>query len=107
MEIDAILKLIETDEKVRKHIQDVHEERRQLKMAVEEEKKQISKEAWDAVHETLAKTKSELDEKIRRDDEQNEKYYEAASRELQSLYDAKCAKWRKEIYNRVLHDEVN
>lgn len=105
MEIDAILKLIETDEKVRKHIQDVHEERRQLKIAVEEEKKQISKEAWDAVHETVEKTRKELDEKIRRNDEQNEKYYEAASRELQALYDAKCSEWRKEIYNRVLHDE--
>ena len=105
MEIDAILKLIETDEKVRKHIQEVHEERRQLKMAVEEEKKQISKEAWDAVHETVAATQKELDEKIKRDDEQNEKYYKAASRKLQSLYDAKCDAWRKEIYNRVLQYE--
>ena len=105
MEIDAILKLIETDERVRKHIQDVHEERRQLKMAVEEEKKQISEEAWAAVHEQVAATQKELDEKIKRDDEQNDKYYEAASRELLALYDAKCNEWRKEIYNRVLSDK--
>lgn len=107
MEIDAILKLIETDEKVRKHIQDVHEQRRQLKLAIEEEKKKLSDEAWKEVHEKVAETQKQLDEKIKCDDAQNEKYYEAASKELQALYDSKCAEWRRELYKRVLSDEEN
>lgn len=105
MEIDAILKLIETDEKVRRHIQDVHEQRRQLKLAIEQEKKEISDQAWKEVHQKVAQTQKELDDKIRRDDEQNGRYYESASKELQALYDAKCTQWRHEIYKRVLADE--
>ena len=48
MEIDAIQKLIDTDEKVRKEIKDVYDRRAQLKQAIVDEKKKMSDDAWAA-----------------------------------------------------------
>ena len=45
MEMDAILQLIETDEKTREAIQKQYAKRAELKQAVEEEKKKISEDA--------------------------------------------------------------
>ena len=42
MEMDAILQLIETDEKTREEIQTLYAKRKQIKQSVEEEKKKIS-----------------------------------------------------------------
>ena len=44
MEIDAIMKLIETDEKVRQQVDNVYDQRQQLKQAIENEKKKLSDE---------------------------------------------------------------
>ena len=45
MEMDAILQLIETDEKTREAIQKECAKRAELKQAVEEEKKKLSDDA--------------------------------------------------------------
>ncbi len=105
MEIEAIQKLIATDEKVRQDIRNVYEERRQEKLAVEEEKKNLSDTAWAEVHETVEKTRAMLDAKIKKDDEQNQAYYAEASSHLQKQYDEKKAEWRKTLYLRVLYDK--
>ena len=105
MEIEAIQKLIATDEKVRQDIRNVYEERKQEKQALEDEKKKLSDEAWDRVHKTVDQTKKELDEKIRKDDELNQAYFKKTSAHLQQQYDQKKLEWRKELYLRVLSDK--
>lgn len=104
MEIDAIQKLIEVDENVRAQIQQVYEQRQQLKQAIEDEKQAYSKQAWEQVNQKLAQTKKELDEKIVRDDEKNQKYYQSASKQIQALFDAHHEEWRKKLYQRVIQE---
>lgn len=105
MEIEAIMKLIETDEKVRHQVDDVYDQRQQLKQAIENEKKKLSDEAWASVNARVEETKKELDQKVQAEDEKNQAYYDAASRQLQSLYEKNREKWRKMLYQRVLSDD--
>jgi uncharacterized tellurite resistance protein B-like protein len=105
MEIDAIKKLIETDEKVRNQVDDAYNQRQQLKQAIENEKKKLSDEAWAAVNARVDETKHELDEKIKAEDEKNQAYYDKASSQLKQLYEQNRQKWRKMLYERVLADD--
>lgn len=104
MEIDAILKLIETDEKVRSQVQEVHDKKNQLKQRIEDEKKKISEDTWKEVYAKVDQTKKALDEKIKTDDLENQAYYERVSALLQEQYSQNKDKWRKEIYQRVICD---
>lgn len=99
------MKLIETDEKVRHQVDDVYDQRQQLKQAIENEKKKLSDEAWASVNARVEETKKELDQKVQAEDEKNQAYYDAASRQLQSLYEKNREKWRKMLYQRVLSDD--
>lgn len=103
MEIEAIQSLIETDEHVRQQIQDIYDERAQLKKAIEDERKKMSDEAWKEVNETVAKTKAELDKKIKDDDALNQEYYARASKQLQDMFDANKESWCNEVYDRIVN----
>lgn len=105
MEIDAIMKLIETDEKVRQEVDDVYDQRQQLKQAIENEKKKLSDEAWAAVNARIDSTKKQLEEQAEADHEKNQAYYDTASQELRAAYEANREKWRRMLYERVLSDE--
>lgn len=105
MEIDAIKKLIETDEKTRAEVQAQYEKRTVLKKKIEDQKKQISKETWDAVNAQVTSTKKELDAKIANDAEVNQKYYENALKSLQAAYDKNKETWKKEILDRIINGE--
>ena len=106
MEIDAIQKLIDTDEKVRKEIKDVYDRRAQLKQAIVDEKKKMSDDAWAAVNAQVESTKAQLEAKVKADDAQNQAYYSKASADLQKQFDASHAKWRKELYERIVEDHA-
>jgi len=105
MEIDAIMKLIETDEKVRQQVDNVYDQRQQLKQAIENEKKKLSDEAWAAVNARVDSTKKELEAQVKAEDEKNQAYYDTASAELQSVYEANKEKWRRMLYERVLSED--
>jgi hypothetical protein len=105
MEIDAIKKLIETDENTRAEVQAQYQKRTNLKKQIEEQKKQISKETWDAVNAQVASTKKELDAKIANDAEVNQKQYEESLKALQAAYDKNKEIWKKEILERIIHGE--
>ena len=102
MEIEAIQSLIETDENVRNQIQDIYNQRAQLKKAIEDEKKKMSEETWKEVNETVAKTKAELDKRILDDDVLNQA---KASKQLQDMFNQNKDSWCKEVYNRIVKGE--
>ncbi|MEE8808239.1 MAG: hypothetical protein SOI44_07480 [Lactimicrobium sp.] len=106
MEIDAIQKLIDTDEKVRQEVKDVYDRRAQLKQAIVDEEKKMSDDAWAAVNARVESTKAELEEKVKADDAQNQAYYSKASADLQKQFDASHEKWRKELYKRIVEDHA-
>lgn len=105
MEIEAIQELIRTDEQVRKEIQNVYDERTQLRQNIETEKKKLSDAAWADVNAKVDATKKELDEKIVADEQKNQAYYEDASQQIKAAYEACRRKWRQEIYDRVIGKE--
>lgn len=105
MEIDAIKKLIETDEKTRAEVQAQYQKRNDLKKQIEEKKKQISEETWNAVNAQVTSTKKELDAKIANDAAVNQKHYEESLKELQAVYDKNKEAWKKEILERIIHGE--
>ena len=105
MEIDAIKKLIEKDDKTRAEVQAQYQKRTDLKKQIEELKKQISKESWDAVNAQVASTKKELDAKIADNAAKNQKYYEKSLKKLQAAYDENKETWKKEIVDRIIHGE--
>lgn len=105
MEIDAIKKLIETDEKTRAEVQAQYQKRTDLKKQIEDEKKAISKETWDAVNQQVADTKKQLDAKIAENASKNQEYYERSLKELQAAYDKNKEAWKKEILDRIIHGE--
>ncbi len=102
MEIDAIKKLIETDERVRREIQEEYDKRDKFKQEIEAEKKKISDEAWKAVNQQVEDTRNQLQAKVKADDEKNQAYYARASELLKKDYAENKDKWRKEIYHYVL-----
>ena len=101
----AIMKLIETDEKVRQQVDNVYDQRQQLKQAIENEKKKLSDEAWAAVNARVDSTKKELEAQVKAEDEKNQAYYDSASAQLQSVYEANKEKWRRMLYDRVLAED--
>jgi hypothetical protein len=105
MEIDAIKKLIETDEKTRAEVQAQYQKRTDLKKQIEEQKKQISKETWDAVNAQVASTKKELDAQIAANAAKNQANYEKSLKALQAVYDQNKEAWKKEILERIIHGE--
>ncbi len=105
MEIDAIKKLIETDEKTRAEVQAQYQKRTDLKKQIEDQKKQISKETWDAVNAQVASTKKQLDDQIANDAAVNQKEYEESLKFLQAAYDKNKETWKKEILDRIIHGE--
>jgi len=105
MEIDAIKKLIETDEKTRAEVQAQYQKRTDLKKQIEDQKKQISKETWDAVNAQVASTKKQLDDQIANDAAVNQKEYEESLKFLQAEYDKNKETWKKEILDRIIHGE--
>ena len=105
MEIDAIKKLIETDEKIRAEVQAQYQKRSDLKKQIEDQKKQISKETWDAVNAQVASTKKQLDDQIANDAAVNQKEYEESLKFLQAVYDKNKETWKKEILDRIIHGE--
>jgi phosphoribosyl-ATP pyrophosphohydrolase len=105
MEIDAIKRLIETDEKMRAEVQAQYQKRSDLKKKIEDQKKQISQDSWNAVNAQVASTKKELDQKIADDAAINQKYYEESLSDLQASYDKNKDTWKKEILDRIIHGE--
>lgn len=104
--MDAILQLIETDEKTRDAIQKQYQKRNELKQAVEEEKKRISDEAWAEVRAKVAETKKELDAKIEADQKENQAVYEKNVKRLTDMYNANKEKWRDELVKRIISCEA-
>lgn len=104
MEMDAILKLIETDEKTREKIQEQYQKRDDMKQAVEEEKKKISDEAWAEVKKKVEDTKKELDAKIQMDQQANEEYYSASVKRITDMYNANKDTWCKTLVERITNN---
>ncbi len=102
MEMDAILQLIETDEKTREEIQVLYAKRKQIKQSVEEEKKKISDEMWAEVHSKVDETKKELDAKIEIDQKENQSVYEKNVQRLTEMFNANKDAWKKELVDRVI-----
>lgn len=103
MEIDAIKKLIETDENTRAEVEAQYQKRLNLKKAVEEKKKKLSQEAWDNVNRQVKETKQKLDAMITNDVEENKKNYAEASKLMQDTFDANKKTWKDEIVERIIH----
>lgn len=101
MELDAIQRLIETDEETRKRVEDVHQKRNNLKQAIEEEKKKLSDQAWNEVKQKVTDTKKELDQKIEQDEKENATYFENASKLLQETYDKNKDTWKSDLVKRI------
>ncbi len=106
MEMDAILQLIETDEKTRDEIQAQYAKRKQIKQSVEEEKKKISDEMWAEVHSKVDATKKELDAKIEIDQKENQNVYEKNVKRLTEMFNANKDAWKKELVDRVIKMDV-
>lgn len=102
MEMDAILQLIETDEKTREEIQTLYAKRKQIKQSVEEEKKKISDGMWAEVHSKVDETKKELDAKIEIDQKENQSVYEKNVKRLTEMFNANKDVWKKELVDRVI-----
>ena len=102
MEMDAILQLIDTDEKTRAAIQKQYQKRNELKQAVEEEKKKISDEAWAEVRKKVEETKKELDVKIECDQKENQAFYEKNVKRLTEMYNENKNKWKDELVKRII-----
>lgn len=102
MEVDAIMQLIETDEKTRDFIQKQYQLRNENKQAVEDEKKRISDEAWKEVHQKVEETKKELDARIEQDKKENECGYQKSVKRINEMYEANKDTWREELVKRIL-----
>lgn len=102
MEMDAILRLIDTDEKTRAAIQAQYQKRSMLKQAVEEEKKKLSDEAWAQVHQKVEQTKKELDAKIEADQKENVRIYEENVKRLNDMYQKNKETWKQDLVNRII-----
>lgn len=105
MEMDAILKLIETDEKTRARIQEQYQKRDDLKQAVEDEKKKLSDEAWADVKKKVEDTKKELDAKIESDQKENETVYQTSVKRITDMYNANKDTWCKTLVERIVNNQ--
>lgn len=105
MEMDAILKLIETDEKTRARIQEQYQKRDDLKQAVEDEKKKLSDEAWADVKKKVEDTKKELDAKIESDQKENETVYQTSVKRITDMYNANKDTWCKTLVDRIVNNQ--
>lgn len=101
MEIDAIQKLIETDEKTRSRIQAQYQKRSELKEAVESEKKKLSDEAWAAAKKKVADRRQELNDRIAVEEKANDAYYDKASRQLKETFEKNKDAWCAELVKRI------
>lgn len=102
MEIEAIQKLIEEDEKTRGRIASENEKKLSLKKSIEEENQKLSDQSWSDAKKKAADTKKQLDEQIQNSEKMNTVYYEKASADLKKKYDTNKEKWRKELLNRII-----
>ena len=105
MEIDAIQKLIETDEKTRSRIQAQYQKRSDLKEAVESEKKKLSDEAWADAKKKVADRRQELNDRIASEEKANDAYYEKASKELKETFAKNKDKWCADLVKRITATE--
>lgn len=105
MEMDAILKLIETDEKTRERIQDEYQKRDDLKQAVEQEKKKLSDEAWADVKKKVEDTKNELNAKVESDQKENEALYQTSVKRITDMYNANKDTWCKTLVERIVTNQ--
>ena len=101
MEIEAIKKLIETDEQTRAQVQAAHQKKYDQKNAIDAEKKQLSEEAWKAVNDRVASTKKTLDDSIAKNEADNQAYFKEASAKLTELYARNKDQWRKQLVARI------
>lgn len=106
MEIEAIQKLIDTDEKTRARIDAQYKKRFALKQAIEDEKKKLSDEAWAAVKKQVSDEKAKLDAKIAEEEKANEAYYAKASAQLQKMYDDNKDQWCKDLVQKVITSDA-
>ena len=105
MEMDAILQLIETDEKTREAIQKECAKRAELKQAVEEEKKKLSDDAWADAKSKVEQTKKELAQEVAKNQEENKALYEKNFQRLTEMYNANKEQWKKELVTRIISVE--
>ena len=104
MEIAAIKRLIEQDEKTREAVKKIHQEKFDLTQAIEQEKKELSDDAWKQVNAKVEQTRQQLNEQIAENDQKNREYYKAESDHLQSIYDSNAKQWRQEFVERLTKD---
>jgi hypothetical protein len=102
MDIEAIKKLIETDRNTRAEVKRQHDKRQHLKEDIEAEKKDLHDIAWKDVNARVDATKKELDEQIAGIAAKSEAYYDEASADLKSQYEAHKDAWAKELYERIV-----
>lgn len=105
MEIDAIQKLIETDEKTRSRIQTQYQKRSELKEAVETEKKKLSDEAWADAKKKVADRRQELNDRIATEEKANDAYYAKASAELKDTFEKNRERWCADLVKRITTTE--
>ena len=105
MEMDAILQLIETDEKTREAIQKECAKRAELKQAVEEEKKKLSDDAWADAKSKVEQTKKELAQEVAKNQEENKALYEQNVQRLTEMYNANKEQWKIELVTRIISVE--
>jgi rubrerythrin len=105
MEMDAILQLIDTDEKTREAIETQYAKRTQLKQAVEDEKKKISDDLWAEVRSKVEETKKELNAKVEEDQKENQSMYEKNVKRLTDMYNANKEAWKKDLVSRIISVE--
>lgn len=105
MDIDAIKKLIETDENTRAEVMRQVQKRDNLKNTVDAQKKKLAEDAWADVNQQVADTKKQLDDQIAEIEAKSKAYYEKASANLEEQYNHEHDQWSKDIMNRILHGE--
>jgi len=102
MEIDAIKKLIETDENTRNEINNQYQKRSDLKCAIEAEKKSIYEAEWKRVNDQVSETRSQLEQKIKDDEEKNKEVFNKKSQMIKDSFNNNKDKWHKELYEYIL-----
>ena len=70
----------------------------------EQEKKELSDDAWKQVNAKVEQTRQQLNEQIAENDQKNREYYKAESDHLQSIYDSNAKQWRQEFVERITKD---
>ncbi|MCI6272742.1 MAG: hypothetical protein MR601_07345 [Erysipelotrichaceae bacterium] len=102
MGIDEIKELINLDLCVQENLEIRHNEKNALKLNLENEKRELSEEAWAKIKEKVKQSKLELDEQIKMNEALNKKFLDENIKKLEDIYNNKYDEWVELLFNKCI-----